>query len=147
MTKRLSVIVLGAETSKFRCEDCPHQRATAWPDRMWCEPFRGHISGGRLVECVEAEARVSSGESNEIATLRADLARVTAEKREALAGRDIAVEMLAGWCAAVDQNGTGWDDWDEHYKDAMYRDTPLRALLDAAISEAKALYLRRGSGV
>lgn len=47
--------------------------------------------------------------------------------------RDTAISMLAAWCVAVDQNGTGWDDWDEHYKDAMYRPGPLRELLDAAI--------------
>lgn len=47
--------------------------------------------------------------------------------------RDIAICLLAAWCVAVDRNGAGWDDWDEHYKDAMYRPGPLRALLDAAI--------------
>lgn len=50
-----------------------------------------------------------------------------------------ALAMLAGWCVAVDENGTGWDDWDEYYKDAMYRDGPLRARLDKAIAEARAL--------
>ena len=29
----------------------------------------------------------------------------------------IAIEMLADWVAAIDINGTGWDDWDEFYKD------------------------------
>lgn len=37
----------------------------------------------------------------------------------------------------VDENGTGWDDWDEHYKDAMYRPGPLRERLDKAILEAR----------
>ena len=55
-----------------------------------------------------------------------DLGKVTLE-------RDMAVNLLAAWCVAIDQNGTGWDDWDEHYKEAMYRPGPLRALLDAAI--------------
>ncbi len=50
---------------------------------------------------------------------------------------EIAIAMLAEWCVAVDQNGTGWDDWDEHYKDAAYRDGPLRVKLDAAIAAAK----------
>ena len=54
---------------------------------------------------------------------------------------DAALGMLADWCVAVDVNGTGWDDWDEHYKDAMYRDGPLRAMLDKAIAEART---RRG---
>jgi hypothetical protein len=48
---------------------------------------------------------------------------------------DIALGMLAAWCVAVDINGTGWDDWDEHDKDAAYRPGPLRDLLDAAIAE------------
>lgn len=51
---------------------------------------------------------------------------------------EIALKMLADWCVAVDENGTGWDDWDEHYKDAMYRDGPLRADLDAAIEKSRA---------
>jgi hypothetical protein len=49
-----------------------------------------------------------------------------------------ALSMLAEWCVAVDVNGTGWDDWDEHYKDAMYRPGPLREQLDKAISQARA---------
>ena len=50
---------------------------------------------------------------------------------------DAAITMLAEWCVAVDENGTGWDDWDEHYKDAMYRPGPLRERLDVAISKAR----------
>jgi len=48
-----------------------------------------------------------------------------------------ALQMLAGWCIAVDDNGASWDDWDEHYKDAMYRDGPLRGQLDATIAAMK----------
>lgn len=62
--------------------------------------------------------------------------RVVAMKTE----RDGAIAMLAAWCVAVDKNGAGWDDWDEHYKDAMYREGPLRSLLDAAIATEKSLY-------
>lgn len=51
--------------------------------------------------------------------------------------RDIAIAMLAGWCIAVRENGTSWDDWDEWYKDASYRPSPIRARLDAAIEEAR----------
>ena len=50
--------------------------------------------------------------------------------------RDIAIAMLADWCVAVSENGTGWDDWDEHYKGAAYRPGPLRELLDIAIADA-----------
>lgn len=49
----------------------------------------------------------------------------------------LALQMLAEWCVAVDINGTQWDDWDEYYKDAAYRDSPLRADLDNAIYEAR----------
>lgn len=48
-----------------------------------------------------------------------------------------AVKLLAEWCAAVDVNGAGWDDWDMQYKYAMYGDTPIRTELDAAIKLAK----------
>lgn len=54
--------------------------------------------------------------------------------------RDIAIDMLAEWCVAVDKNGTGWDDWDEHYKDAKYRPTPIRELLDQRIREVEKQY-------
>lgn len=50
--------------------------------------------------------------------------------------RDIAINMLGQWCADVDRNGTGWDDWDENYKEARFRPGPLRELLDAAIDAA-----------
>lgn len=50
---------------------------------------------------------------------------------------ELALTMLAEWCVAVNENGTGWDDWDEHYKDAMYRSSPLRKELDAAIAKAR----------
>ena len=60
------------------------------------------------------------------------------EREELVKERDIAIAMLAAWCVAVDENGTGWDDWDEHYKDAAYRPGPLRKLLDAAIAAERA---------
>ena len=50
-----------------------------------------------------------------------------------------AVQLLAQWCVSVETNGSGWDDWDEHYKDAAYRPGPLRDLLDEAIAKEKAL--------
>jgi len=68
-------------------------------------------------------------------------ARIAELERE----RDIAITYLAEWCVAVDENGTGWDDWDEYYKDAMYRPTPIRTLLDAEIAEVRKMY-KRGSG-
>lgn len=53
---------------------------------------------------------------------------------------EIAVDMLARWCVAIDRSGTGWDDWDEHYKDAAYRPGPLREKLDAAMAEIRKEY-------
>lgn len=61
----------------------------------------------------------------------------TSENERLRRDLEIAVSMLAEWCVAVDVNGTGWDDWDEHYKTAMYRPGPLRAMLDVAIEEAR----------
>jgi len=54
--------------------------------------------------------------------------------------RDIAIKHIAEWCVAIDENGAGWDDWDEYYKDAMHRKNELseiRSLLDDAISDAR----------
>lgn len=54
--------------------------------------------------------------------------------------RDAAIQHIAEWCVAIDVNGTGWDDWDEYYKDAMYRESALpdiRALLVDAIEAAR----------
>lgn len=49
-----------------------------------------------------------------------------------------ALGLLAAWCCAIERNGTGWDYWDEYYKDAAYRPGPLREQLDAAIAAEKA---------
>lgn len=59
---------------------------------------------------------------------------------QAVAQRDEAIAMLADWCAMVDVNGTGWDDWDEGYKAAMYRPCGIRLMLDIAIKEAEKAY-------
>lgn len=48
-----------------------------------------------------------------------------------------ALQMLAEWCVAIDLNGTQWGDWDEYYKDAAYREGPLRKDLDEAIYKAR----------
>jgi hypothetical protein len=63
---------------------------------------------------------------DEIVRLRADLST--------------ALGLLAAWCVAIERNGSGWDDWDEHYKDAAYRPGPLRKQLDAAIAAEKASF-------
>jgi hypothetical protein len=53
-----------------------------------------------------------------------------------------AITMLAEWCVRVDVVGSGWDDWDESYKDAMYRPCGIRELLDTEIARMRKLYER-----
>lgn len=60
---------------------------------------------------------------------------------ELRAERDGLARMLADWCVRVNRVGTGWDDWDEAYKNAAYssRETSppsLRSLIDEAIRKA-----------
>ena len=80
----------------------------------------------------------------EIARLRAEVEALRADAERLTGERDVAIGMLAYWCVAGDQNGTGWDDWDEHYKDAMYRPCPIRELLDKEIDAARAAQGERG---
>lgn len=47
--------------------------------------------------------------------------------------RDAAISILANWIHDIDRNGTGWDDWDENYKDAKYRNTVIRSLIDKEV--------------
>ncbi len=56
--------------------------------------------------------------------------------------RDEAIGMLADWVARVAVVGTGWDDWDEGYKDAAYRPCGIRELIDSAVTEARKAYER-----
>lgn len=49
---------------------------------------------------------------------------------------EAAITLLAEWTLSVDR-GTGWDDWDECYKDARYRPGPLRELIDAERARLK----------
>lgn len=55
---------------------------------------------------------------------------------------EIAINMLAYWVYLVQSNGTGWDDWDEGYKDAAYRDVVIREDIDKEIARIHALYTR-----
>lgn len=52
----------------------------------------------------------------------------------------IAIKMLAEWCIAVEDVGTSWDDWDEHYKNANYRPSPLREMIDKAKEKSREEY-------
>ena len=83
----------------------------------------------------------------EIDALKTDLDRsrqqnlIDLAERDALkAQRDVAIKHIAEWCVAIQQNGAGWDDWDEYYKKACCRDNALpeiRSALNAAIAKAR----------
>lgn len=62
---------------------------------------------------------------------------VVAENNQLRRDLDMAITMLAEWCVAIDRHGGGWDYWDDHYKNTMYRPGPLREQLDAAIARAR----------
>lgn len=82
----------------------------------------------RVVELegiIRHASQVKTLDDNLIAELETQIAKLTRQ-------RDEAVQMLADWCDAVRDNGTGWDDWDEHYKDAAWRQCGIRELIDAA---------------
>ena len=97
------------------------------------EVERAQAVSDSMASKIREAAEVIHAHETESRELQAEVERVREE-------RGIAIGMLSGWCIAVDQNGTGWDDWDEWYKDAAYRPGPLRALLDAEIARLKAEY-------
>lgn len=70
--------------------------------------------------------------------LAGELAAANARVAELERERDEAIRMLAEWCVMVQINGSGWDDWDEAYKDAAYRPCGIRELIDDAIDKEKA---------
>lgn len=126
--------VMAARALKER-EDLPVERLRYYEDflalRAENETLRGRVS----YLCGEKDGyRYLSNKSNEEnESLKVKLEVAQNDLKSAL-------EMLAGWCVAVDVNGAGWDDWDDHYKDAMYRDGSLRSQLDAAIAEVRLAY-------
>jgi hypothetical protein len=59
-----------------------------------------------------------------------------AEKLEAAATR--ALTTLTKWCDRITEGRTGWDDWDEYYKDANYERKGRPSVIDdlkAALKE------------
>lgn len=65
-----------------------------------------------------------------------ELDALRAENKRLRAALEGSIQLLAGWCIAVDRDST-WDGWDEFYKDAAYRPGPLRKMIDAAIAAAR----------
>ena len=115
-------------TAQLQSGESFHAVAVRQRDAAWGEVET--LKATLTQQCKGFRADVEKLEA-EVEALRADSERLTGE-------RDVAIGMLAYWCVAVDQNGTGWDDWDEHYKDAMYRPCPIRELLDKEINAARA---------
>jgi hypothetical protein len=76
------------------------------------------------------DAEVNAAVAATVDELRRQLDSVRSE-------RDTAISMLAAWCIMVDINGSGWDDWDEGYKDAMHRPCQIRELLDVALAKER----------
>lgn len=67
---------------------------------------------GEYVLHSEAQARIEA--------LEAELTAERERRVELEAALTAAYENLNGWCEAIDHTGTGWDDWDEWFKDAKY---------------------------
>ena len=78
----------------------------------------------RIMSARLCEARSKNAQWNE------SLAKATKE-------RDAAISILANWIHDIDRNGTGWDDWDENYKDAKYNNEVIRSLIDKEIEKLK----------
>jgi len=65
--------------------------------------------------------------------LRELVDRLEHEKKAIQAKLDFSVELLADWCVAVNENGSGWDYWDGYYKEAMWGNNLIRELIDAKL--------------
>lgn len=50
---------------------------------------------------------------------------------------DTVLNLLAEWCVAVTDKGSGWDDWDECYKNACWRHHPARGHIDLKMQEIR----------
>jgi hypothetical protein len=74
---------------------------------------------------------------NRVAKAEAERDAAMAEAaRLSILANDILDDVQA-WCDAIDQNGTGWDDWDEHYKNFAYRDGLKNYRSRAAIAKTE----------
>jgi hypothetical protein len=75
--------------------------------------------------------------TSNIDTLRRTVQAWYAHRVESIiAERNEVARILGEWVASVERRGVGWDDWDENYKDASYRPTPAREIIDIYIAKA-----------
>ena len=98
------------------------------------EPYSGDAYSDVSLEHLRTDIIALNDEAN---CLRARIADLEREKGELQKDKASAITMLAEWCAAIDDNGGSWDEWDEFYKNASFRPCRLRAELDEAIARAK----------
>lgn len=110
------------------CEECGDE----YDLRDGCDPSK------YCDEC--AQVRVIALEAQNAELLR-ELRDLSQLARVAMLKANAAVELLARWCVAVEDVGTSWDDWDEHYKDANWRPSPLRKMIDSAKVEIRKEFL------
>jgi hypothetical protein len=59
--------------------------------------------------------------------------------------RDVAIKHIAEWCVAIETNGSGWDDWDEYYKDAIHRTLALPEIRDLLVNAIEVARKTRAS--
>src|SRR5512135_2194051 len=87
----------------------------------------------RALQVVNGFRRVSDQNACDALNLAETLDKNATEIEVLRNDLNTALGMLAGWCVAIDRN----EDWADHYDDAMFRDGPLRAMLDVAIDKAR----------
>jgi len=73
--------------------------------------------------------------------------KINAETEQLRAERDLAIQMLAMWVAAVEVKGSDYESWMNQHAAASYRPCAIRQLLDEAIERArKSMIETEGAG-
>lgn len=105
----------------------------------------------RKKEFEQLTARVKELEKSKAVSINSgqtklDQALRIATLEQELNDANILAIHIHNWCNAIEKRGTGWDDWDEYYKDAHTReDERVYKLVKKYISQAIAE--RDGGGV
>lgn len=63
--------------------------------------------------------------------------KISVETEQLRAERDLAIQMLAKWVAAVEMKGSDYASWVLQHAAASYRPCAIRQLLDEAIERAR----------